>query len=86
MIISEMQHKLATWAEEDREKRFDRLLRLIARCCYGHGLNLEGEPYALRGARAVRGEEALKRFLLHCGLMRDGYMWLPLWIYFLAKL
>ena len=31
MIISEMQHKLATWAKEDPSKRFDRLLRLIAR-------------------------------------------------------
>ena len=31
MIISEMQHKLATWAQEDQTKRFDRLLRLIAR-------------------------------------------------------
>jgi len=26
-----MQHKLATWAKEDRTKRFDRLLRLIAK-------------------------------------------------------
>lgn len=30
MIISEMQHKLATWAESDPDRRFDRLLRLIA--------------------------------------------------------
>ena len=30
MIISEMQHKLATWAESDPNRRFDRLLRLIA--------------------------------------------------------
>lgn len=30
MIISEMQHKLATWAESDPSRRFDRLLRLIA--------------------------------------------------------
>ena len=30
MIISEMQHKLATWAESDPGRRFDRLLRLIA--------------------------------------------------------
>ena len=30
MIISEMQSKLATWASEDGERRFDRLLRLIA--------------------------------------------------------
>ena len=30
MIISEMQHKLATWAENDPNRRFDRLLRLIA--------------------------------------------------------
>ena len=30
MIISEMQHKLATWAKEDRTRRFDRLFRLIA--------------------------------------------------------
>lgn len=29
MIISEMQHKLATWAEADQTRRFDRLLRLI---------------------------------------------------------
>ena len=29
MIISEMQHKLATWAEHDQTRRFDRLLRLI---------------------------------------------------------
>ena len=29
MIISEMQHKLATWAVADRTRRFDRLLRLI---------------------------------------------------------
>ena len=30
MIIGEMQHKLATWAKDDRTRRFDRLLRLIA--------------------------------------------------------
>lgn len=30
MIISEMQHKLATWAESDPNRWFDRLLRLIA--------------------------------------------------------
>lgn len=30
MIISEMQHKLATWAESDQTHRFDRLLRLVA--------------------------------------------------------
>lgn len=30
MIISEMQHKLATWAVEDPMRRFNRLLRLIA--------------------------------------------------------
>ncbi len=30
MIISEMQHKLATWAEAGPNRRFDRLLRLIA--------------------------------------------------------
>ena len=30
MIISEMQHKLATWAESDQTRRFDRLLRLVA--------------------------------------------------------
>ena len=30
MIIGEMQHKLAVWAENDPNRRFDRLLRLIA--------------------------------------------------------
>ena len=30
MIISEIQHKLATWAKDDPNRRFDRLLRLIA--------------------------------------------------------
>ena len=30
MIISEMQSKLATWAEADDQRKFDRLLRLIA--------------------------------------------------------
>jgi len=30
LIISEMQHKLATWAESEQTKRFDRLLRLVA--------------------------------------------------------
>lgn len=30
MIISEMQSKLATWSTENKERRFDRLLRLIA--------------------------------------------------------
>jgi len=30
LIISEMQHKLAAWAESDPNRRFDRLLRLIA--------------------------------------------------------
>lgn len=30
MIISEMQRKLAKWSSEDRERRFDRLLRMIA--------------------------------------------------------
>ncbi|WP_406240255.1 reverse transcriptase domain-containing protein, partial (plasmid) [Acetobacter orientalis] len=30
MIIREMQHKLATWAAADPNRRFDRLLRLMA--------------------------------------------------------
>ena len=30
MIISEMQNKLATWSLADKERRFDRLLRMIA--------------------------------------------------------
>ncbi len=30
MIISEMQGKLAKWSSEDKERRFDRLLRIIA--------------------------------------------------------
>ena len=30
MIISEMQSKLATWSTEGRERKFDRLLRLVA--------------------------------------------------------
>ena len=30
MIISEMQSKLATWASEDPQRKFDRLLRLVA--------------------------------------------------------
>ena len=30
MIISEMQRKLATWSVEDKERKFDRLLRIIA--------------------------------------------------------
>ncbi len=30
MIISEMQNKLAIWSTEDKERKFDRLLRLIA--------------------------------------------------------
>jgi len=30
LIISEMQHKLATWAKDGQARRFDRLLRLIA--------------------------------------------------------
>lgn len=30
MIISEMQSKLATWSTENKERKFDRLLRLIA--------------------------------------------------------
>jgi len=29
LIISDMQHKLATWAEADQTRRFDRMLRLI---------------------------------------------------------
>ena len=30
MIISEMQSKLATWSTNDKERKFDRLLRIIA--------------------------------------------------------
>ena len=30
MIISEMQSKLATWSSTDKERKFDRLLRLAA--------------------------------------------------------
>ncbi len=30
MIISEMQSKLATWSTENKERKFDRFLRLIA--------------------------------------------------------
>src|SRR5512139_173801 len=37
----------------------------ISGCRNGHGPDLNGEPYALKGARTVRGGEALMRFLLH---------------------
>src|SRR5450759_3166656 len=37
----------------------------ISGCRNGHGPGLNGEPYALKGARTVRGGEALMRFLLH---------------------
>src|ERR1039458_3824560 len=37
----------------------------ISGCRNGHGPDLNGEPYALKGARTVRGGEALLRFLLH---------------------
>jgi hypothetical protein len=37
----------------------------ISGCRNGHGPDLNGEPYALKGARTVRGGEALTRFLLH---------------------
>ena len=30
MIISEMQNKLATWSSADKERKFDRLLRMVA--------------------------------------------------------
>jgi len=30
LIIREMQNKLATWSSEDKDRRFDRLLRMIA--------------------------------------------------------
>ena len=30
MIISEMQSKLAAWSTENKERKFDRLLRLVA--------------------------------------------------------
>ena len=30
MIISEMQSKLATWSSADKERKFDRLLRMVA--------------------------------------------------------
>ncbi|OGT57598.1 MAG: hypothetical protein A3F43_06575 [Gammaproteobacteria bacterium RIFCSPHIGHO2_12_FULL_42_10] len=30
MIISEIQNKLATWSSEDKTRRFNRVLRLIA--------------------------------------------------------
>ena len=30
MIISEMQSKLATWSSTDKERKFDRLLRMVA--------------------------------------------------------
>jgi hypothetical protein len=32
----------------------------LAKGCHGHGPLLNGEPYALRGARTVRGGEAGK--------------------------
>ena len=47
MIISEMQHKLATWAEDSQTRRFDRLLRLIA--------NLDWLAEAARIVLASRG-------------------------------
>ena len=40
----------------------------ISGCRNGHGPDLNGEPYALKGARTVRGGEALMRFLLHVRL------------------
>ncbi|MGI9489250.1 MAG: DDE-type integrase/transposase/recombinase [Geminicoccaceae bacterium] len=36
---------------------------------------MNGEPYALKGARTVRGGEARKRFLLHSPLAR-GFLYL----------
>jgi len=44
----------------------------ISGCRNGHGPDLNGEPYALKGARTVRGGEALMRFLLHSGRPKAG--------------
>jgi hypothetical protein len=39
----------------------------------------DGEPYALKGARTVRGGEALTRFLLHSRCPRDFSTWWRSW-------
>src|SRR5215831_14704782 len=44
----------------------------ISGCRNGHGPDLNGEPYALKGARTVRGGEALMRFLLHSRSLVGG--------------
>src|SRR5450759_5350668 len=49
----------------------------ISGCRNGHGPGLNGEPYALKGARTVRGGEALMRFLLHCQPVKAGSTWRP---------
>ena len=50
---------------------------------------VDGEPYTLRGVSTVRrkvfgnlfrNEQGAER-LSYFGLMKDGYIWLELWIY-----
>src|SRR5450631_480540 len=47
----------------------------ISGCRNGHGPGLNGEPYALKGARTVRGGEALTRFLLHSQPRKGSSVW-----------
>src|SRR5262249_33089200 len=52
----------------------------ISGCRNGHGPDLNGEPYALKGARTVRGGEAPMRFLLHFQPGRAFSTWRSCWM------
>ena len=65
MIISEMQSKLATWSSQDKERRFDRLVRAIAdRSWLQEAARI---TLASRGARTP-GIDGIDKRAMECGL------------------
>ena len=66
MIISEMQSKLAKWSSEDKERRFDRLLRVIAeRSWLQEAARI---TLASRGARTP-GIDGIDKWTMECHLV-----------------
>ena len=62
MIISELQYKLARWAADDPNRRFDRCLRLIA-----------NRDWLAEAARIVLASQGSKTSGVD-GITRDGFL------------
>jgi RNA-directed DNA polymerase len=74
LIIKEMQSKLATWASEDKSRRFDRLLRVITNRSWlleAAGVALGSSGAKTPGVDGIDRQEMLKDLHYHLEILRN---------------